>query len=45
MDVRLTPEEIAEKQARRLKGSLEDIRRGIDRVTVSPCVKGSGGAG
>ena len=33
---RLTPEEAAAKQASRLKGSTEDIRRGIERVTVSP---------
>lgn len=36
---RLTPEEAAKKQADRLKGSLEDIRKGIDRVTVSPTVQ------
>lgn len=33
---RLTAEEYQEKQARRLKGSLDDIRRGINKVTVSP---------
>jgi len=33
---RLTPIEAAEKQASRLKGATEDIRRGIDRVTASP---------
>ncbi len=36
---RLTPEETATKQASRLKGSTEDIRRGIDRVTSSPTAK------
>ncbi len=36
---RLTPEEAATKQASRLKGSTEDIRRGIDRVTSSPTAK------
>lgn len=33
---RLTPAEYAEKWARRLKGSTEDIRRGIDRVAEAP---------
>lgn len=33
---KVTPEEYAEKWSRRLKGSTEDIRRGIDRVTVAP---------
>jgi len=33
---RLTPEEAASKQASRLKGATEDIRRGIDRVTTAP---------
>ena len=36
---RLTPEEAASKQASRLKGATEDIRRGIDRVTSSPTAK------
>lgn len=36
---RLTPEEVASKQASRLKGATEDIRRGIDRVTASPTMK------
>lgn len=31
--------EYAEKWGRRLKGSTEDIRRGIDRVDVAPGVK------
>jgi len=33
---RLTPEEAATKQANRLKGATEDIRRGIERVSVAP---------
>lgn len=33
---RTTPAEYAEKWKRRLSGSTEDIRRGIDRVTVAP---------
>lgn len=33
---RLTPEEVAAKQAARLKAAAEDIRRGIQRVTVAP---------
>lgn len=36
---KLTPTEFAEKHARRLKASVEDIRRGIDRVTESPTEK------
>lgn len=33
---KVTAEEFAEKHARRLKGALQDIRTGIQRVTVSP---------
>lgn len=33
---RLTPEEYADKQARNLKNSIQDIRDGIGRVTVAP---------
>lgn len=33
---RVTPEEFAEKHARRLKGAVEDMRRGIEKVTTSP---------
>lgn len=33
---RVTPEEFAEKHARRLKGSLDDIRSGVQRVSVAP---------
>jgi len=35
-NIRLTPEEFAEKHARRLKASVEDIRAGVERVTASP---------
>lgn len=35
---KVTAEEYAEKHARRLKASTEDIRRGIDRVTEAPSV-------
>jgi len=34
-----TPEEFAEKWKRRLKGSVEDIRRGVEKVTESPGAK------
>lgn len=33
---KLTPEEAAVKQANRLKASVEDMRRGIQRVSTSP---------
>lgn len=36
---KVTPEEFAEKWNRRLKGALEDIRRGVERVDVSPTEK------
>jgi len=36
---RLTAVEFQDKHARRLKASVEDIRRGIDRVTESPTEK------
>ena len=36
---KLTPSEFQEKHARRLKASIEDVRRGIDRVTESPTDK------
>jgi len=36
---KLTAAEYTEKHARRLKASVEDIRRGIERVTVNPCEK------
>jgi len=34
---KLTPAEYQEKHARRLTGASEDVRKGIDRVTVNPC--------
>lgn len=34
---RLTPVEFQEKHARRLSAAVEDVRKGIDRVTVNPC--------
>ena len=36
---KLTPQEAREKYARRLKGSLEDVRRGVERVSEAPGVK------
>lgn len=36
---RVTAEEYQEKHARRLKGAGEDIRRGVEHVTVSPTLK------
>jgi len=36
---KLTPSEFQEKHARRLKGSLPDMRAGIGRVTESPTKK------
>jgi len=36
---KLTATEFQEKHARRLKGAVEDVRRGIDRVTENPCEK------
>jgi len=39
MAIRVTPEEYAEKQARNLKASTPDIRRGVERVTESPTAK------
>lgn len=33
---RVTPEEFQEKHARRLKASVTDIQRGVERITVSP---------
>lgn len=37
--VKISPSEYSEKWARKLKGSTEDIRRGIERVTEAPGVK------
>ena len=39
---KLTASEFQEKHARRLKASVEDVRRGIDRVTENPCEKAAG---
>ena len=36
---RLTPEEFQEKHARRLKGSIDDMRVGIEKVTEAPTLK------
>lgn len=36
---KLTAIEFQEKHARRLKASVEDVRKGIDRVTESPTAK------
>jgi len=33
---RVTPQEYAEKWARRLRGATEDIRRGVERVDTAP---------
>jgi len=34
---KLTAAEFQEKHARRLTAAVEDVRKGIDRVTVNPC--------
>jgi len=36
---KLTSTEFQEKHSRRLKAAVEDVRRGIDRVTESPTAK------
>lgn len=36
---RLSPEEFAEKHARRLKSALSDIQRGVESVSESPTAK------
>jgi len=36
---KLTPAEFAEKHARRLKGSQEDIRKGVAKVSEAPTAK------
>lgn len=33
---RVTPQEFQEKHARRLKGAIEDVRKGVQAVTSSP---------
>lgn len=35
---KLTPEEFADKHARRLKSSIEDIRAGVEKTSVAPGV-------
>jgi len=39
MAVKITPQEYADKHARRLKASVDDIRTGVSRVTESPTAK------
>lgn len=34
--ISITPEQFAEKHGRRLKGALEDMRRGVEGVTEAP---------
>lgn len=36
---KLTPTEFQEKHARRLKGAVDDIRKGLERVTEAPTAK------
>lgn len=36
---KLTPAEFTEKHARRLKGAVEDMRRGVEAVTEAPTAK------
>ena len=36
---RVTADEFVEKHARRLKGAVDDMRRGIERVSESPTAK------
>jgi len=37
--LKITPEEFADKHARRLKGAIEDIRTGVMKVTEAPTAK------
>jgi len=37
--IKVTAEEFAEKHARRLKGAIEDVRSGVEKVTESPTAK------
>ncbi len=37
--VKMSPTEYSEKWGRKLKGSTEDIRRGVERVTDAPGIK------
>lgn len=39
MPITITPEEFAEKHARRLKQAIPDMQKGIERVTVNPTEK------
>lgn len=39
MPVKLTPQAAQEKHARRLKGALDDMRQGVQAVSVSPTAK------
>jgi hypothetical protein len=39
MGITITPEEYADKQARRLKASIDDIRSGIEKVDEAPTAK------
>lgn len=36
---KLTPKQVTEKHARRLKGAVEDMRIGVDSVTTNPLEK------
>lgn len=36
---KLSAKEVTEKHARRLKGSIEDMRLGIEKVTVAPTIQ------
>jgi len=33
---KVTPEEFADKHSRRLKGAIDDVRAGVEKVTVAP---------
>ena len=44
MAVKISPAEYAEKHARRLKASVDDIRQGVERVTDSPTAKAAASA-
>ena len=37
--IKVSPDEFVEKHARRLKGALDDMRRGVERVTEAPGTK------
>lgn len=36
MPLKVTADEYVEKHARRLKGAVDDVRRGVEKVSVSP---------